>query len=99
MDEEPQALYRELRKHRPVLGLPELTLITSFYDCVSVLSRHDIFSVKLYKPKQGDFWMAQDETATHWREKSIMRSVLDMEELPAIRRFVGETAASLLGHE
>lgn len=96
MDEEAQALYKELRKHRPVLELPELTLITSFRDCVSVLSRHDIFSVKLYKPKQGDFWMAQDETATHWREKSIMRSVLDMEELPAIRLFVGETAASLL---
>lgn len=96
MDEEPLALYEEFREFRPVLELPELTIVTRFSDCSSVLRQHDVFSVALYKPKQGDYWMAQDDTATHWREKSIMRSVLDIEQLADIRRFVAETASSLL---
>lgn len=96
MDEEPLALYAELREFRPVLKLPELTIVTRFSDCASVLRQHDIFSVALYKPKQGDFWMAQDDTAMHWREKSIMRSVLDLEQLADIRCFVAEKASMLL---
>jgi cytochrome P450 len=96
MGKEPLPLYEELREHRPVLELPELTIVTRFHDCVSVLSRHEVFSVRPYKDKQGDYWMAQDDTARHWREKSIMRSVLDLEELPEIRRFVAETASALL---
>ncbi|MGH6936638.1 MAG: cytochrome P450, partial [Methylocella sp.] len=50
----------------------------------------------LYKPKQGDYFMAQDDTAQHWREKSIMRSILDFEDIPAIRTFVANKAAELL---
>ena len=96
MDDEPLELYRELRKHRPVLELPEVTLVTRFHDCVSVLHRHESFSVRLYKAKQGEYWMAEDDTARHWREKSIMRSILDLEELPEIRSFVAETAATIL---
>ena len=56
----------------------------------------DIFSVALYKPKQGDYWMAQDDTAVHWREKSIMRAILDREDIPDIRTFVAHKAAELL---
>jgi hypothetical protein len=52
--------------------------------------------VALYKPKQGDYWMAQDDTAVHRREKSIMRAILDFEDIPAIRSFVGTKAAALL---
>ena len=96
MDEAPLLLYEELREHRPVLELPELTMVTRFSDCMSVLSQHDLFSVALYEPKQRGFWMAQDDTAVHWREKSIMQSILDLEELPKIRKFVGESACSIL---
>jgi cytochrome P450 len=40
--------------------------------------------------------MAQDDTADHWREKSIMKSILDFEDIPRIRAFVGERAAQIL---
>lgn len=94
--EEPLPFFAELRRHRPVLALPEVTLVARFADCAEVLQRHDQFSVKLYAPKQGDYWMAQDDTARHWREKSVMRAVLDREDIPAIRAWVGEEAARRL---
>ena len=96
VDEEPLALYEELREFRPVLELPELTIVTRFNDCAAVLRQHDVFSVALYRPKQGNYWMAQDDTAMHWREKSIMRSVLDLEQLAETRAYVAEKASSIL---
>lgn len=87
MRDAPLDLYAELRAHRPVLDLPQVALVTRHSDCVEVLSRHDLFSVAPYKPKQGDYWMAQDDTPRHWREKSVMRAVLDFETVPDIRAF------------
>jgi cytochrome P450 len=96
MQDDPLALYAELRAHRPVLVLPEVVLATRHADCTDILSRHDLFSVAPYKPKMGDYWMAQDDTARHWREKSIMRAILDVEMVPAIRDFAeAETARRL----
>ncbi len=93
---EPMPLFAELRRDRPVLVLPELTFCTRHADCTMILRRHDSFGVDLYEPKQGDYWMAQDDTARHWREKSIMRSILDFEEIPAMRQWIGaETARRL----
>ena len=57
--------------------------MTRFADCADILRRYDAFSVALYKPKQGDYWMAQDDTPIHWREKSIMRAILDREQIEA----------------
>ena len=96
MFEEPLPFYAELREYRPVLVMPELVLATRYADCLEILRRFDVFSVALYRPKQGDYWMAQDDTAVHWREKSIMRAILDREDVPAIRAFVGENAAERL---
>jgi cytochrome P450 len=96
MFEEPPRLYAELRKHRPVLVMPELVLASRYVDCVEILRRFDVFSVTPYAPKQGDYWMAQDDTAIHWREKSIMRAILDREDIPAIRTYVGEKVVALL---
>lgn len=96
MDSEPLALYDSLRECRPVLELPELTIVTRFADCSQVLRQHDLFSVALYASKQGGYWMSQDDTAQHWREKSIMRSLLDLEDLPKIRSFVAGKAAERL---
>ena len=93
---EPLPFFAELRQERPVLVLPELTLATQFDDCTGILLRHDLFSVALYKPKQGDYWMDDDDTAAHWREKSIMKAILDREEIPAIRTYVANKAAALL---
>lgn len=92
----PLPFFAELRQERPVLRMPELTVAASFVDCAEILRQHDVFSVALYKPKQGDYWMAQDDTAIHWREKSIMRAILDFEDIPAIRKYVADKAATLL---
>lgn len=94
--DEPMPFFAELRRDRPVLVLPEVTLATRFADCAMVLRRHQDFGVDLYRPKQGDYWMAQDDTSAHWREKSVMRAILDFEQLPAMRAFVGETARAAL---
>ena len=93
---EPLPFFAELRQQRPVLVMPQLTLAARFDDCTEILRRHDVFSVALYKPKQGDYWMDEDDTAVHWREKSIMRSILDFDDIPAIRTYVAEKAAKLL---
>ncbi len=96
MWEEPLPFFDELRRDRPILRTPEVTLVARFSDCRSVLLRHDVFSVALYRPKQGDYWMAQDDTAIHWREKSIMSAILDREDIPNIRTYVADKAASLI---
>lgn len=96
ISEQSLPFYKELREHRPVLVMPELVLAARFTDCEEILLRYDLFSVDLYKPKQGNYFMAQDDTAIHWREKSIMKAVLDFEELPAIREYVGKKTAALL---
>jgi cytochrome P450 len=93
---EPLPFLAELRQNRPVLVLPGMTLATHFEDCREILLRHDQFSVALYQPKQGDYWMDQDDTAVHWREKSIMKAILDREDIPAIRSYVADKAAALL---
>ncbi len=90
------AFYAELRSERPVLALPELTLVSRYADCTTVLRRHDAFGVDLYVPKQGSYWMAQDDTPTHWRDKSIMRAMLDYETVPAMRAYVGERTDAAL---
>jgi cytochrome P450 len=96
MLDEAQAFHDEMRDQRPVLELPELTMVFRYADCALVLRRHDDFGVDLYRPKQGDYFMAQDDTADHWRDKSIMKAILDFEEIPDIRAFVGETTAAIL---
>lgn len=94
---EPLPFFAELREERPILVMNELTLVARFSDCTQVLQRYDTFSVALYQPKQGSYWMAQDDTAQHWREKSIMSAILDREDIPAIRNYVADKAAALFG--
>ena len=93
---EPLALFSELRANRPVLVMPELTFCTRHADCTLILRRHDVFGVDLYRPKQGDYWMAQDDTARHWREKSIMKAILDFEDIAPMRKWIGEETAKRL---
>ena len=88
--------FAEMREKRPLLELPELTMAFRFADCTMILRRHDDFGVDLYVPKQGDYFMAQDDTADHWRDKSVMRSIIDYEQVPDMRAFIGETAGRIL---
>jgi cytochrome P450 len=93
---EPKAFFEEVRASRPVLPLPELTLAFRHADCAAILRWHQDFGVDLYRPKQGDYFMTQGDTADHWRDKSIMRAILDLEQIPEIRSFVGKLTAELL---
>lgn len=93
---EPLPFFAELRAERPILVMPGMVMATRFADCTEILRRFDLFSVALYKPKQGSYWMAQDDTAEHWREKSLMSAILDREDIPEIRSYVGNKAAALL---
>ena len=96
MRDESAPFFAEMRERCPVLALPKLTLAFRYADCAMILRRHDDFGVDLYVPKQGDYFMAQDDTADHWRDKSIMRAILDFEQVPEIRAFVAETTAKIL---
>ncbi|MEJ2755138.1 MAG: cytochrome P450 [Gammaproteobacteria bacterium] len=96
MTESPLALFKEVLTYRPVIDVPELTLVTRYSDCAQVMRQHDVFSVRLYVPKQGPYWMNQDDTARHWREKSIMKSILDFEALASIRGFIADKTSALL---
>ncbi len=71
--------------------------MSRYDDCMAVLQQHERFTVALYGPKQAGYWMAKDETPRHRREQGMMRSVLDLEDLPRLRAFAGERAATLLG--
>lgn len=97
MTKERQPFFAELRSERPVMDLPDgLVFITRHADCTMVLQRWNDFGVDLYEPKQGSYFMAQDDTADHWRDKSIMKAILDFEEIPSLRAFVGGEAARIL---
>lgn len=93
---DPLPFLDELRIDRPVLVLPQLTLATRHADCTLILRRHDAFGVDLYGPKQGSYFMAQDDTATHWRDKSVMKSILNVEDVPRMRQWIGEATAAAL---
>ncbi|MFN3524874.1 MAG: cytochrome P450 [Paracoccus sp. (in: a-proteobacteria)] len=93
---DPLPFFAELRAERPVWDLGEVTLVSRFHDCMTVLRRQQVFGVDLYQPKQGGYFMAQDDTPGHWREKSVMKAVLDVEEVPRIRDWVGQQTAQTL---
>lgn len=93
---DPLSFFAELRAERPVMVLDELTLVTRLADCMLVLRRPETFGVDLYAPKQGGYFMAQDDTPGHWREKSLMKAVLDVEDISALREWVADQTTGLL---
>ena len=95
---DPLPFFAELRAERPILALPEGTLAFRHADCTLVLRRHDVFGVDLYEPKQGGYFMAQDDTATHWRDKSVMKAILDVEDIPKMRAWIGDATNQALDH-
>lgn len=95
---DPDGFGAELRRYRPVLATDTAVLVSRFHDCREILQNNGTFGVDLYKPKQGAYWMAQDNTPQHQREKGLMYAVLDREQLPDIRRFAAEEAKKILGN-
>jgi cytochrome P450 len=98
MWEEPLPFFKELREHRPILVTPGATLITRFDDVTQVLNMPKIFTVQLYLPKMGDgiYLMAHDDDALHTREKSLMQSLLNRDDLPDVRRMIARFGKEIL---
>lgn len=96
IDHEPFPFFKELRENRPILVTPVATLVTRLDDCLEVLNQPKQFTVALYKPKMADYLMAHDDDALHTREKSIMYGFLNRDDLPRVRKMVGEICARLL---
>ncbi|ASC72620.1 Pulcherriminic acid synthase [Halomicronema hongdechloris C2206] len=93
--------FQELRENRPIFVTPKFTLVTLFSDVQEVLSRENVFTVKLYASKmdaavEGPFMLARDNTEINWREKSIMKTMLQPEDLPAVRKMAGDIAKTSL---
>lgn len=89
--------FKELRENRPLFVTPKFTFVTLFKDVQEVLSREEVFTVKLNAPKMdpvvgGSFMLARDNTEVNWREKSIMQTMLQREELPLVREMCGKIA-------
>ncbi len=90
MKNSPAEFFLELRETRPILVTPECTLLALHDDVVDALLQPSVFTVQLYESKMGTYLMAQDDTPVHFREKSIMQSLLNRDDLPRIRDFVGQ---------
>lgn len=97
-----QPFFKELRENRPIFRIPgNIILVTLFDDVQEVLSRANIFSVKLYARAMdptigGAFMLARDNTEINYREKSIMKTMLQWEDLPVVRKMSGEIAKASL---
>lgn len=97
MQTDPLGLFKELRENRPILVLPECTLVALYDDVIEMLNMPKIFTVALYKPKMAEgYLMCHDEDALHYREKSLMQSLLNREDLPRVRQLVAESAQAIL---
>ncbi len=96
MKESPLFFFKQLREQRPVLVTPECTLLARYDDVVEALNLPKIFTVELYKPKMGDYLMAEDDTPMHNNDKAIMLSLLRQEDLPRIRRYIADKAREIL---
>jgi cytochrome P450 len=95
-----RGMFQELRATRPVFATPAFTLVSRWGDAIQVLAQHQLFSVRGYAaamdPSVGPFMLGRDETPINWHEKSVMRSLLHLDEQPDVRTLVGRVAADSL---
>ncbi len=96
INSDPRGFFAELRGHAPVYETAEVTLIAKRADVIEALSLPKVFTVDLYRPKMGDFMLAQDETVVNYRDKAVMRAILAQDDLPRVRAMAGEIADAAL---
>jgi cytochrome P450 len=94
-----RSLFAELRARRPVLQLPGLVVLAGWADVIDVLARNSMFQVP-YRPHMdpsvGPFMMGRDDTELNWRDKSVMRALLQWGDLPGLRALSADIAATAL---
>ncbi|HEX6094805.1 MAG TPA: cytochrome P450 [Thermoanaerobaculia bacterium] len=96
LDHRPLELFAELREQRPVLDTPECVLFARYVDVIEILRQPKTFTVELYVPAIGEFMLAQDDTPLHTREKAVMHSMLNRDDIAKVRKLVGDQARQLL---
>ncbi|GAA5037531.1 cytochrome P450 [Thermocatellispora tengchongensis] len=97
-----RTLFAELRARRPILVTPAFTVVTRFPDVVEVLSNEEVFTVRSFGPRLeavlgGPFMLSRDATPTNWRDKGLMRVMLDPGDVPRVRELAGRIAEEALG--
>ena len=102
MKTEPLPFFKQLREERPILVTPQCTLLANFVDVRDSLQMPTIFTTALYRPKMGvtdtdpGYLMAHDDDALHYREKSIMKAMLNREDIPRIRKLISQSSKKIL---
>jgi cytochrome P450 len=97
MADNPLSFFKELRANRPVLVLPECTLVALYDDVIEMLNMPKVFTVALYEPKMANgYLMMHDDDALHYREKSIMQGLLSRDDLPKVRKMVAQICQEIL---
>jgi cytochrome P450 len=101
MRSEWRALFAELRERRPVFVTPAFTVVTRFADVIEVLSRESVFSVRAFGPRLdaalgGPYMLGRDATPMNWRDKGLMRVMLDPGDTARVRALAGRLADEAL---
>ena len=93
--------FKELRDDRPILQSSIATLVAQFRDVEEILHREEIFSVSPYLPRMtgviGPFVLSQDITPRYDHDISVMRLVVQREDLPRVKDIVSRHAAAIVG--
>lgn len=99
--------FQQVRKERPILKTPEVTILSRFEDITVAFQQPKVFTVSHYSQRMtlpgGDstksYLMSHDDNAKHTREKSIMLSVLDRDDIAGVRAFVAEESKRILANK
>ncbi|WP_028469401.1 cytochrome P450 [Neptunomonas japonica] len=93
IENKPDLLFGVIRNTRPNLVMPSNgpVFITRFNDVQEALNLPDIFNVTygpMIDPCVGPFMLGRDCTTINQRDKGIMKSLMQREDLPLIRQKV-----------
>ena len=93
IENKPDLLFWIIRNTRPNLVTPDNgpVFITRFNDVEEALSRPEVFNITyapMIDPSVGPFMLGRDCTTINQRDKGIMKSLMQREDLPSIRKKV-----------
>lgn len=104
IENKPDLLFGIIRNTRPNLVMPNNgpVFITRFNDVQEVLNLPDIFNVTygpMIDPSVGPFMLGRDCTTINQRDKGIMKSLMQREDLPLIREKVAYLVNEAIEHQ
>ncbi len=96
IEREALPFFAEIRERRPIFRAKEATLLASRDDVAQVIHRPSVFTVEPYETKMGEFMLAQDDNASHQRDKSVMWAMLNRDDASRIREIIAKRAEAAL---